>query len=670
MLEEVEDFNESGHVGNAIRKAHGIVLNEHQLARHWTRLLEKLIEDDEQAALRLFSDVLHHENKKPVELSKSDLHNLVPLIVSVFVSVVASLVYWTPAIEAAEQGLPWVFGYFSPSLKYIDIAIDTPLNPLSSSVVNIFINVYYGNKLLMNLWQQFIESHVKPLVRYFRNIPHSDNYKALRILHDKDDSARGRLKRYAKNFGLSLLYGVPAVISAFPMYLLDLRKSGNPAFVSTMVLFSYTILAVNGVNIFVNKVTPLIAPVFRKPYHYFKPEAGRRFRTQRDIETLKSAHLSVLISALVTLLDLMQKEEYETLKPFYALLIKAKTNPLYGRELYLRVLRLAQMHDTSKITKVFRYICQGGAVIGNGFSLIGYYGSTAAGTQMFFKDTFGITMQPAANHFVTALLFAPMAFLTSDVCADVVGEIYDCGVHFGSNVRRNRADRRASEAAGLTYMSSWNPLVRLPLAAKQHPGAVLSLLYVLTIFTYWSIATSLQLNSETLDATWAIAVAAPTIIFGVLFNSFAFKPIIYDSQKLMVRLKGSPENKTELRIEDFVKDLIATWQSFDSQQVLRILLDFTADPAEENGSDYSNRILNDLFFAHQTPADIFGNDHRFAREDDFREVIATLATEANVWPAQARQHTHFRFFGQQEEESRLLPNRSSVNQEPAIFDPL
>ncbi|MDQ2994981.1 MAG: hypothetical protein M3R00_08595, partial [Pseudomonadota bacterium] len=257
----------------------------------------------------------------------------------------------------------------------------------------------------------------------------------------------------------------------------------------------------------------------------------------------------------------------------------------------------------------------------------------------------------------------PLTALTTNVSAQVVGQIYDCGAHIVNGVqsawqaaggRFRQFFHNARE--GVHSMASWNTLVRLPLAIKQHPKFTYSILITLSITTYWSVATSLELNDKNLGDNSRYFML-PTIIYGMLFNSFSIKPLIYDLQKLGVRLFGSLYNKNELRLEDFLNDLMTRWDSYDAEETLQIFNELACNSQE--GSE----IIEKYFFSNRSPADIFGKNHRFAQKANLTDVIKTLTEETSVWPKQHRKNRHSQFFAKPSESTKLLSKDYSDEEE-------
>ncbi|MDQ2994423.1 MAG: hypothetical protein M3R00_05695, partial [Pseudomonadota bacterium] len=383
------------------------ITDEQHLAEWWSHMLPRTNRED---AVRLFVIVLKQDCGKRVEIGAYDLLNAAPLTVSAFLGVSACVVYITPSLDAAAKGLPKVFAWFNPSLTYIDIIINKPMNLINSLFDNAMINIYFGNKLLVAYWQRFLGSIVYPCYTKIRRRAHSDTYSAARILQGKNDSFRGKLGRYTYYTVVgTFVYITPSALAGMPMYILDLHQGGHGNFLTTIVFLDYFILSINGVVALIdNLVFPLLAQIPRLISRCCCPIQLQRYQTQDDIETLKAAHLDVLANAFTVVTDLFQRDEYEKLRILFGLLARSKNEEEAALELYLCILHLSTGGGTSRLNRVCRSLTQLLAIGGNVMSLPGYFFETVSGTYDFFQESFNIALSDSGKYFITTLLFTPL----------------------------------------------------------------------------------------------------------------------------------------------------------------------------------------------------------------------------------------------------------------------
>lgn len=533
-----------------------------------------------------YAEVTNHNHKQSIEVSiKEILFNLLPKLTSYGVGAVATLGYIGVSQNAAQGN---IVNYY--------------MNPIGSVALNCMVNGYFFDLVLSSGWNAF-----------FTRLP-PEIQKAMADLKNLTPGARAKILRGATSLGIFLLILGPAVLSAYPAYVLDKTESHDSEFTADVVIASTTGLQFKGVEaLFYQAIPTLIAPI-GWAYRKLTPEAMVDYKIKNTISAFKAAHKAGLGSAHRRILGFIQTKNREALKEIYPLLMKKNPTKEESMELLLKLLNFAQ-EDEYQSSPIIRTIVQIVSLILTTASLPGFFLKTkeAAADYANLHEAYQEWLLGSAIFLVSvALSFA--------VGWDAGGDLYDIFSYTVNGIKESwRNSTSAFDFVKKAWknkfnLSSWHNLIKLPLSVQQNPRIMLTLIGFLYTLSYWSTQASVYLNEETLGKEKSKFLELPTVISVMIFNSFPVDKVLGSAQQFLMRIFGGSQSKEEIKLQDFIANQRKIIDDIDDAKFLEIVHDIkNTGEVYENEKEVDPKVESKLFtfFGKKTPKEIFGEEHKY-----------------------------------------------------------
>lgn len=524
--------------------------------------------------------------------------------------------------EVAKDAFPVGFSYgvgFIAAIVYIGVAVNAAqgnklnevLNPTGAVILNGIVNGFFANLVISPIFDQ-VFSNKSAAVR-----------QAILYLQNKDPSWLGIFISILQALGVFTITIGPAFLSALPFYILDTKESKDSEFTAIIILISATLLQYNGVKAMLTEAIPnyMINPL-KSIFRRCNEQAIKRHQIQTTIANLKSTHIDALDNAKTYILGMLQQKQHNNaeLKDIFTRLTQKNPSKQDSTKLLFALLHLArqQEHQGSPLIKgVIQFLSLVAALT----SLPGYFLLTKEST-----DEYAQLESAFLEWLLASAIFLVSVALSLDVGKAVGGDLYDIANYAFYGIRESwRNSNGIIDFAKKAWrnkfdMASWQTIFRLPLSVQQNPRAMLSLITLLYLLSYWSTQTSTYLNEEQLGEKAASWLNPPTVIAVMLFNAFPVDKVLGSAQRFLTRWLGGDEAREEIQVEQFLQNQSNTAKEVDDGKFLEILNNLVTNPFF---NFKEKEQLLKVFLGNKNPADVFGADHKYAAEP-FQAIIPKL----------------------------------------------
>lgn len=537
-----------------------------------------------RSLLRDYLVVVQHHHKKPIKLTACQIiKNLTPVLISYTIGGIATYSYIGAAQNAAG-----------------DNKFNCYMNVLSSVILNWFVNGYFPNEVISEVWQAF-----------FTNLPNSVKL-SLYNLQNKNPSSTAKILRGLKNTLLFLVILAPSFLSAYPFYVLDKTESDDPEFISNLILISATLLLFKGVEAFLFKAIPAIYKPIANGFNYCFNKKKYNFTILlNDIAKLKSSHKEVLENAHQHFLSLLQTGREKDLNKIYSVLQTEKPSLQSSLELLLLICQLGISADKNTTNQTILKIVQLLSLVMTTASLPGYFLKTEVSAAEFFN-----IQDPKAEFLLGASIYFITVALSYDVSWEVFGKLHETFVYAKNGIKTNWQNSTSAFeflkniVTGIPYKKSWHTIIRLPLAIQQSPQFMLPLFSFFLLIAHWSVNISHYLNEQQLGSTIASWLFLPTELAVLAFNLYPIHPVAESAQQTYVKTCGNEKLQTQLQLEECIKRFFAELKGIDDINFMKLLNIISNLPLDQ---DVKEGILKTLLGGRAQ--EVLGDKHQLAQQD-------------------------------------------------------